>query len=158
MSNEQFISDYQKYKSSYKLAELYGCSNVAIRNYAKKIGYDVNENKIYSLSEKDKQNIKQAYYQDVTSNELAEKYNVSRGMITKIWYDANLSGKINKASSMSSGAKKIIMLLEENKINYETEKIFDSCKGIRYLPFDFYVNNNYLIEYDGEQHYKQVGN
>jgi len=23
------------------------------------------------------------------------------------------------------------------------------------LPFDFYVNNKYLIEYDGEQHYDQ---
>ena len=29
----------------------------------------------------------------MTSNELAKKYHVSRGMITKVWYDANLKGK-----------------------------------------------------------------
>ena len=32
-------------------------------------------------------------YNTMTSTELAKKFNVSRGMITKIWYDNNLNGK-----------------------------------------------------------------
>ena len=32
----------------------------------------------------------------MTSTELAAKFNVSRGMITKLWYDNNLIGKQNK--------------------------------------------------------------
>ena len=38
-------------------------------------------------------------------------------------------------------------------IKYEREKRFASCKNKRTLPFDFYVENKYLIEFDGIQHY-----
>lgn len=38
-------------------------------------------------------------------------------------------------------------------IVFETEKKFETCKDKKILPFDFFVNNEYLIEYDGEQHY-----
>ena len=47
--------------------------------------------------------------------------------------------------------------MDSLKINYEQEKRFDSCKDKSYLPFDFYVNNQYLIEYDGKQHFKNEG-
>ena len=78
------------------MSELYSCSSTAILNYAHSIGYDVNFNKKYKLSENDKREIINAYQTNITSTELAEKYQVSRGMITKIWYDANLTGKENK--------------------------------------------------------------
>ena len=32
----------------------------------------------------------------------------------------------------------------------------DTC-DIKPLPFDFYVNNEYIIEYDGEQHFRFSG-
>ena len=52
----------------------------------------------------------------------------------------------------SIGAKTIEKLLIENNISFEKEKIFNTCKFISGQParFDFYVDNNYIIEYDGE--------
>ena len=54
----------------------------------------------------------------------------------------------------SHGNIKISQILDENNIHYEKEKRFNSCKDSSYLPFDFYVNNKYLIEYDGKQHFQ----
>ena len=55
----------------------------------------------------------------------------------------------------SKGELKISKILTENNIPFEKEKNFDSCKSEnnRYYKFDFYVNNKYLIEYDGQQHF-----
>ena len=47
--------------------------------------------------------------------------------------------------------------MDENNIPYEKEKRFNSCKDNSYLPFDFYVDNKYLIEYDGKQHFQDGG-
>lgn len=60
--------------------------------------------------------------------------------------------------NISKGILKIQHLLDNNNIDYEQEKKFNSCispKG-NLMKFDFYVNNQYLIEYDGEQHFKPV--
>lgn len=57
----------------------------------------------------------------------------------------------------SIGERKIKQLLIDNGINFEVEKTFDTCrfKDSNYLArFDFYVDNKYLIEFDGIQHYK----
>ena len=76
------------------MGKKYNCSSTAILNYAKKINYDVNSNKKYKLTKDQKEKIINSY--DLkTSTELSKEYNVSRGMITKLWYDANLSGKKN---------------------------------------------------------------
>lgn len=284
-SDEEFIQNYQRLKSSRKMAELYGCTKDPVLQHAKDIGYNVNANKVYKLTPKDKQEILEAYYTDATSAELAKKYDVSRGMITKLWYDAKLSGKkrtntknifesgykvnaltvIGKsdkrdasgsvlweckcdcgntafisstrlksgnvkscgclskqalelgrgryidltdqtfgaltvisrcedyitsngdalvqwlcvcdcgnetkvlASNLSSGNTqscglcgnnshgnlKIAQLLQDNNIPFTREKKFSSCKDKGLLPFDFYVNNHYLIEFDGRQHFDQ---
>ena len=55
----------------------------------------------------------------------------------------------------SRGNTKIKELLMQNNIPFELEKKFKTCKDKNYLPFDFYVNNSYLIEYDGIQHYDE---
>ena len=52
----------------------------------------------------------------------------------------------------SKGEYKIAKILQENKIFFEQQK---TCKDKALLPFDFYVNNQYLIEYDGEQHFNK---
>ncbi len=214
-SDEEFIKNYENLKSSRKMAELYNCNKTSILNHAKKINYDVNSNKKYKLSSEDKEYIKQNY-NDMTSTQLAQKFKVSRGMITKIWYDANLSGKkhvnldnqaiditgktfgkwtvlykTNKRntggviywhckcecgkekdvlgtslrsgrslscglhSNISKGNVKIADILDEANIFYEIQKKFVTCKDIKELPFDFFVNNEYLIEYDGQQHFKK---
>ena len=56
----------------------------------------------------------------------------------------------------SHGELKIKEILENNNINFEQQKKFENCKDIRVLPFDFYIDNKYLIEFDGEQHFKPV--
>lgn len=211
-TDEEFIKKYEELKSSRKMGLYYNCDKKSVLNHAKKIGYDVNANKKYKLSEDDKQNIINSYLTK-SSTELAKQYNVSRGMITKLWFDANLKGKhfVNQTttidltnqifgkwtvlyksekrsvnggvywhckcecgnekdvlgqslrsgkslscgnhSNISRGNVKISEILDENGIEYETEKKFPTCIDQRCLPFDFYVNNQYLIEYDGEQHY-----
>ena len=55
----------------------------------------------------------------------------------------------------SSGEQKIINLLQSFNIPYVKEATFNTClspKGYK-LRFDFFVDNKYLIEYDGEQHF-----
>lgn len=213
--DDEFCKKYNELKTAQKMAEYYGCSSTAILNKAKKIGYNVNSSKEYKLSEEDKKNII-ASYNTMTSGELAKKYNVSRGMITKIWYDNHLSGKIvenpsttekditgqkfgkwtvlyktNKRNAggiiywhcrcecgverdvlgsslrngyslscglhpnISKGNYKIAELLRAANIPFESEKTFSTCKDKKELPFDFYVNNQYLIEYDGFQHFEE---
>ena len=54
----------------------------------------------------------------------------------------------------SIGELKIKKLLQENNIYFEQEKIFSNCSYKGKLRFDFYVDNKYLIEYDGNIHFK----
>ena len=45
----------------------------------------------------------------------------------------------------------------DNNILYEREKQFKDCRDKQVLPFDFYLPDyNLCIEYDGEQHFKEV--
>ena len=58
----------------------------------------------------------------------------------------------------SIGEETIAKLLTDNNIDFVKQKTFEGCvintgKAI----FDFYVNNKYLIEYDGIQHFKALG-
>ncbi len=59
-------------------------------------------------------------------------------------------------SNMSYGEQKVMKLLKQYNIPFETQKTFDSCifpdTGYR-GKFDFFVNNQYIIEYNGAQHY-----
>lgn len=59
-------------------------------------------------------------------------------------------------SHISRGEEKISKLLRDANISFEKQKIFKSCRFPETgypAKFDFYVNNEYLIEYDGSQHY-----
>lgn len=56
----------------------------------------------------------------------------------------------------SRGEDSIKTILENNNISYESQKSFEGCvspKGVK-LRFDFYINNQFLLEFDGIQHYK----
>lgn len=57
----------------------------------------------------------------------------------------------------SKGEKEVEKFLQKYNLKYESQKVFDDCRAIRPLPFDFYLpNNNILIEYDGRFHYEAV--
>lgn len=59
--------------------------------------------------------------------------------------------------STSRGEKIIEKWLNKNNIQYNHQKIFQDCKHIRPLPFDFYLlNYNICIEYQGKQHYEPI--
>lgn len=80
------------------------------------------------------------------------------GNITYVNTSDLLGGYVKSCGCLkSAGEKKITELLSINNILFEKEKIFQSCV----LPsgnkarFDFYINNKYLIQYDGEQHFKE---
>lgn len=56
----------------------------------------------------------------------------------------------------STGEKIIQKLLKENNIPFEKQKKFTSCRDKLPLPFDFYINNQYLVEFDGIQHFEPI--
>lgn len=59
-------------------------------------------------------------------------------------------------NSKSKGELKIREILKENNISFLEEKSFKTCyspQTNRLFRFDFFVENKYLIEYDGEQHF-----
>ena len=58
---------------------------------------------------------------------------------------------------LSKGEARIAELLAENNIPFEVQKSFDDCifpDSNRKARFDFWVDNKYLIEYDGQQHFE----
>ena len=61
----------------------------------------------------------------------------------------------------SVGEESIKNLLLKHNISFEEQKKFDTCRfpDTKYLAkFDFYIENKYLIEYDGEQHFYYKNN
>lgn len=57
----------------------------------------------------------------------------------------------------SKGESKIVKILRDNQISFQQQKTFNNCISPisqSKLRFDFYVNNSYLIEYDGKQHFE----
>lgn len=68
-------------------------------------------------------------------------------------------GVVSCGCCNSKGELKISQLLKKNKIDFEIQKTFDTCRfpNTNWLAyFDFFVNNKYLIEFDGEQHIKSI--
>ena len=57
----------------------------------------------------------------------------------------------------SIGEKLISKYLDNNNIEYEREYIFNDCKNIKELRYDFYISKyNLCIEYNGIQHYQPI--
>jgi very-short-patch-repair endonuclease len=69
----------------------------------------------------------------------------------------HLQGQGCPICKVSRGEKEIRQILNNNNIKYKRQQVFDDCKNIRKLQFDFYLPEyNTCIEYDGEQHYKSI--
>ena len=81
------------------------------------------------------------------------------GNITYVSNNNLLKGTTKSCGCLkkSFGEELITKILTENNISFNTQKTFENCifpTSKRKAKFDFYINNQYLIEYDGEQHYK----
>lgn len=78
------------------------------------------------------------------------------GNLTSVSVSSLINGRVKSCGCLISyGERKIRQLLIDNNFSFETQKKFDDCifpNGKKAL-FDFFVENKYLIEYDGEQHY-----
>lgn len=84
----------------------------------------------------------------------------SCGNIIKVQGTALISGHTQSCGHIKSkGEYCINTILSQNKIFYKTQEKFENCKLTLEMPFDFaiYDNNSnllYLIEYDGDIHFK----
>ena len=61
--------------------------------------------------------------------------------------------------SSSRGEYAVAKLLQKYHIKFEREYTFDDCIypfSSKKAKFDFYVDNSYIIEIDGEHHYKPI--
>ena len=108
--------------------------------------------KLVALEPTDKRQNKSVIWKckcDCGNIHYASQHNLKNGDVTRC----------NDCKIKSKGEEKIIQLLQENGISFEREKTFESCrnpKTNKLLRFDFYVNNSYLIEFDGKQHYSDT--
>lgn len=71
------------------------------------------------------------------------------------------SGHTTSCGCVSSkGEEEISKWLINNNIPFERQKTFDSCRDNKtnyLLRFDFFINNQFLLEYDGVTHFKATG-
>lgn len=68
----------------------------------------------------------------------------------------NISISCGCQRRLSKGEEKITKILTDANIPFQTQKTFENCRfpdTNALAKYDFFVNNEYLIEYDGEQHF-----
>ena len=71
------------------------------------------------------------------------------------FWDFKKGSRCNICENKYKGERKISQYLDNNFIEYISQKRFEDCRNILPLPFDFYIPSlNLVIEYDGEQHFK----
>lgn len=80
------------------------------------------------------------------------------GNVTYVDTHSLQEGKVKSCGCLgvSFGEYQVAKVLQQAGISFERQKTFNNCRFQEsgYLArFDFYVNNKYIIEYDGEQHY-----
>ncbi len=69
------------------------------------------------------------------------------------------NGEIKSCGCIKSKGELLIsQLLQKYKYDFVQEYSINECRGLKggLLRFDFYINNTYIIEYDGQQHYEQT--
>lgn len=66
------------------------------------------------------------------------------------------SGQRCAQCTSNRGIDECVIYLKKHNIPYKLEYKFPDCKNIRPLPFDIYVNNTFIIERDGQQHFEAI--
>lgn len=80
-------------------------------------------------------------------------------IITPTWNNIREKKFKCKYCNMTNGELEIANILDIMNITYETQYKYKNCKDKKQLPFDFrFILNNkeYIIEYDGKQHFEPV--
>jgi hypothetical protein len=76
-TNEEFIKNYERLKSSRKMGELYGCNKGTITKHARDIGYDYSGNKELKITSYPIEEIIEAYNELKTTKAVGERYGCS---------------------------------------------------------------------------------
>lgn len=101
ISEEEFISNYNKLKSQQKMAELYNVDHHTIRDYSKKIGFDDSVYKKRVLTDDEVSYIIDNYEKKpstVISNELG----IKQATINEVWFRNGLHGKSNRVYTLEN--------------------------------------------------------
>lgn len=80
-------------------------------------------------------------------------------IITPSWNNIRNKKFKCKYCNMTSGELEIANILDQLNIDFNTQYKYKECKDKKQLPFDFqFILNNkeYIIEYDGRQHFEPV--
>lgn len=79
------------------------------------------------------------------------------GNLVKVSSRNLITGNVESCGCLKSkGESKIQFLLQNNNIVFEKQKTYPDCLSDKggFLRFDFYINNEFLLEFDGKQHYE----
>lgn len=79
-----------------------------------------------------------------------------KGHFIKLRFDSYVDGDRCGLCSQSKSEVAIRKHLQKLGLEFIPEMKFEQCKNKTHLPFDFYVNGQFIIEFDGEQHFKSV--
>lgn len=93
----------------------------------------------------------------VVNNSPKWKCKCDCGTITYVFRANLLQGKTLSCGCLNSkGEEKISQILSENNLSFVRQKTFENCISPNHwkLKFDFYVEDSFLIEFDGVQHFK----
>ena len=143
------------------LRSSFGCPKCAYDHFAKKQTYSLD---LFIQKAKNKWGDTYDYYMINESNYINTKNKVpiichKHGLF---WQNPNnhLNGHGCPHCKRSLGEDKVALFLDTHKIKYETQYIFNNnnilCTN-NYFRVDFYLpENNTIIEYNGQQHYKEV--
>lgn len=134
LSKQALIDGREIYKVKNKIGQKYGRLTVIERDF-----------------NKEKEN-KGVYWRCIC--ECGNYTTVSSNNLRQGKYGTQSCGKCHS----SHGQNKIREILRSNHVNFIEEYRFKDCKDQRPLPFDFFVESTYIIEFDGMQHFKEVDN
>jgi hypothetical protein len=154
-----------KWSTSFTNVKKHGC----LECNKKKVKYDTLGRKITSNSI-NTQDVNSAIKEKTNSEyELASDYHSYKSKIRILHHSQNddhiyettykrfQDGGRCPICKQSKGESRISNFLQSHHIKYIPEKQFSDCIDKKPLPFDFYLEDyNICIEYDGEQHFKEV--
>lgn len=102
---------------------------------------------------------KEDYINQYEKNLLIKCFECGDTFVTSLVLFTQHGGQVcdNCSGAKSVGEKRIRHYLENQKINFVTQKWFPNCRDINPLPFDFYLPDfNMIIEFDGRQHFGET--
>lgn len=130
------------------------CGCLRLENLSKKISYDLIGKKFGKLTVINKTGLRK-------DRNIIWECKCDCGNTHYVTSTLLINGKVKSCGCLKSQGEEIISyLLEENNIIFEIQKSFDTCifpTTKAKAKFDFYIDNKYLIEFDGKQHFNEGG-